>query len=91
MPPHHVGRFSDRCLKNIAQIFDLQLINIHHETVQPEHIDFYKSIMFSKRFFSPKLLNPNPLIKITNRLGRYIEKIPQDAYGHTVIAIYQKP
>lgn len=90
MPPHHVGRFNDKCLHNIAQIFNLKLIDLYHEKVQPEHINFYKSVMFSKRFFAPKLLDSNPLRKITNRLGRFFEKIPNEAFGHTVIAVYQK-
>lgn len=91
MPPHHVGRFSDKCLSNIAKLFNLNLINLYHEKVQPEHINFYKSTMFSKRFFTPQLLSSNPFRRITNRLGRFFEKIPENAYGHTVVAVYQKP
>ena len=90
MPPHHISRFSDKCLTNIAEIFNLKLLQIHHEKVQPEHFNSYKATMFSKRFFTPKLLSKNPLIKLTNRLGRYLEKIPPNAYGHTAIAVYQK-
>lgn len=91
MPPHHIGRFSDKCLNNIAKLFNLKLAEIYHERVQPEHINFYKSVMFSKRFFTPTLLDSNPLRKIINRLGRLCEKVPNNAYGHTVVAVYQKP
>ena len=90
MPPHHIGRFSDKCLNNIAKLFNLKLAEIYHERVQPEHINFYKSVMFSKRFFTPTLLDSNPLRKIINRLGRLCEKVPNNAYGHTVVAVYQK-
>lgn len=91
MPPHHIGRFTDKCLINIAKLFDLKLINLYHENVQPQHINFYKSVMFSKKLFTPQLLSSNPLRRIANRLGRLFEKVPKNAYGHTVVAIYQKP
>lgn len=91
MPPHHISRFSDKSLQYIAKIFNLELISIWHETVQPEHKAFYQATMFSKRFFKPALLSRNPLRKITNKLGRLFEKVPKNTYGHTVVAIYKKP
>lgn len=90
MPPHHIGRFSDKCLRNIAKIFGIKLIDLHHEKIQPEHVNFYKSVMFSKKIFTPKLLSSNPMIKVANKLGRFFEEIPHNAYGHTVMALYQK-
>lgn len=91
MPPHHIGRFSDLCLENIASIFNLKLLELHHEPLQKEHFNYYKATMFSKRFFKPKSLSDNPLRKITNKLGYFLEKIPQQALGHTVLAFYEKP
>ncbi|PAF51939.1 class I SAM-dependent methyltransferase [Helicobacter sp. 13S00477-4] len=93
MPPHHVSRFSDTCLKKIAKIFDLDLIEIYHENIQPEHIDLYKSIIWTKKFLSTPLIDKRLVRKFINRAGLIGKKfihIPPKAYGHTVVAVYQK-
>lgn len=93
MPPHHISRFSDKCLANIAKIFDIKLLTIYHEQVQKEHIDFYKATMWAKLFLRPQLVDMGYLRKFINKFGSFggnkFIKIPKDAYGHTAIAIYQ--
>ncbi|PAF43794.1 methyltransferase domain-containing protein [Helicobacter sp. 11S03491-1] len=94
MPPHHVSRFSDRCLESVAHIFNLKLCEIYHENVQPEHTQYYKSVIWAKKFLplSP-LIDRKLKRKIINRLGKIGTKfiqIPQNAYGHTVLAVYKK-
>jgi SAM-dependent methyltransferase len=37
MPPHHATRWSDATLKNIASLFNIQLVDIIHENIQPIH------------------------------------------------------
>lgn len=92
MPPHHISRFSDNTLHNIADIFNLKLINLHHENVQNEHIEFYKSTMWAKLFLPTPLVDRGFFRKVINRLGRigkHCIKIPPNAYGHTAVAIYK--
>ena len=91
MPPHHISRFSDTTLHKIAEIFNLKLDCIYHESVQNEHIDFYKSTMWAKCFLSTPLVDRGLLRKIINKagkIGKHFIKIPRNAYGHTAIAIY---
>ncbi|RAX52735.1 hypothetical protein CCY99_07145 [Helicobacter sp. 16-1353] len=92
MPPHHISRFSDKTLENIARIFDIKLTQIYHESVQNEHIDFYKSTIWAKIFLKPILVDLGLRRKIINRLGmlgKKFIKIPPNAYGHTVVAVYE--
>lgn len=93
MPPHHISRFSDKTLHYIAKLFDLRLIKLYHEPIQSEHKDFYKSTMWAKKFLPTHLIDNGILRKFINKFGilgkRWIQ-IPPDAYGHTVIAVYEK-
>ncbi len=92
MPPHHISRFSDATLRKIATIFDLELIEIHHEKIQPEHIQFYKSTMWAKMFLPTPLVDSGILRKVINKLGiigtKFIS-VPESAYGHTALAVYK--
>ncbi|MFC3867310.1 class I SAM-dependent methyltransferase [Helicobacter equorum] len=93
MPPHHISRFSDKTLHYIAKLFDLHLIKLYHEPIQPEHREFYKSIMWAKKFLPTPLIDKGILRKFINKFGilgkRWIQ-IPPNTYGHTVIAVYEK-
>ena len=91
MPPHHISRFSDKTLQEIANIFNLELLEIYHEQVQPEHIDFYKATMWAKLFLPTPLIDRGLLRKFINKagfIGRSFIKIPPNAYGHTAVAVY---
>lgn len=92
MPPHHISRFSDKCLNNIAKIFDLELLEIYHEKIQNEHIDFYKSTIWAKIFLKPLLIDTSIKRKFVNKfgiLGKKFIKIPKNACGHTVVGVYK--
>lgn len=92
MPPHHISRYSDRALKNIAQIFNLELLEIYHEPIQSVHFDFYRASIWAKYFLDTPLIDRGILRKIINRfgvLGRRFIRIPTAENGHTVIALYR--
>lgn len=93
MPPHHVSRFSDKTLQNIAKIFDIKLVDIYHENIQPEHIQMYQSIQWAKKFLPTPMIDRGILRKFINRfglMGRKFIKIPPNAYGQSVVAVYEK-
>ena len=92
MPPHHISRFSDKALKNISEIFDIELLEIYHENIQKEHFDFYKQTIWANIFLEPRLIDTSIKRKIINRLGLIAKpfiKIPKNIYGHTAVAVYR--
>lgn len=92
MPPHHISRFSDKCLQNIAHIFNLELVSLFHENVQSEHILFYKSVMWAKKFLPTPLIDRGIMrtfVKILGVIARRFIKIPANEIGHTVVAVYR--
>lgn len=98
MPPHYVTRWPDETLKFISQVYNLGLLDIYHEKVQPIHkLWFITSILNCAFNRSNKLIDLSLKWKILNKfssiLARFIlkgfgeEMLP---YGHTVVAVYKK-
>jgi len=102
MPPHHVTRWSDNTLKFISNTYDLELITIDHEEVQPIHKDWFKqtyitSSIFKKLKFKPSLFRNSYLerkiIQYQSKLAKLLLIKYDDTethYGHTVVAVYKK-
>lgn len=92
MPPHHISRYNDKTLENITKIFNLELVEIHHENIQKEHFDFYKAAIWAQIFLKPRLIDESIYRKIINRfgiIGKKFIKVPPNAIGHTVSAVYR--
>lgn len=49
MPPHHVSRWTDESLKNIALLHNLELSSLIHEPLQSFHKLFYLKTVITKR------------------------------------------
>lgn len=47
MPPHHATRWSDTSFKNIANLFNLDLVELWHEPLQNIHREFYAQTIFT--------------------------------------------
>lgn len=96
MPPHHVTRWSDESLRSIAEIFNLELIEISHESVQPIHYQFYWNVILQSKINQHALIDNSLKRKISNRISSTVSKImsrvskPINQYGHTVVAVYRK-
>lgn len=41
MPPHHLTRWSDASFKKLADLFELELVELWHEPLHPVHRQFY--------------------------------------------------
>ena len=103
MPPHHLSRWSDECLKNCASLFNLELIGIWHDELQPHHyFDYSYTITLSairKALGIPyKSLDSgliHKLLKIPAFLiGKLVAKGLEPGHlphGHTVVAAFRKP
>ncbi|MFT6735318.1 MAG: 2-polyprenyl-3-methyl-5-hydroxy-6-metoxy-1,4-benzoquinol methylase [Polaribacter sp.] len=103
MPPHHLTRWTDLALANIAKQYGLELLNIHHEDLQSTHKIFYSVTIFSNAIFSlfgksfrniDLSFTARILGKISDLLGKVFSKglISDDLLprGISVVAVYRK-
>ena len=94
MPPHHISRYSDKCLENIAEIFGIRLVALIHEPLQKEHRAYYKSVAWANMWLKPRLIDTRLVRKVVNRLGFFARRlglirVPKGLFGHTVLAVYE--
>ncbi|MFC1613112.1 methyltransferase domain-containing protein [Patescibacteria group bacterium] len=93
MPPHHVGLWGEKSLKNLDRFFNLKLQNIYFEPLQDYHYRYYYNTVFGQRIDEifgkyGKIIN-----KILGRISlHYLTKpyYPKKIKGHTVMAVYIK-
>jgi 2-polyprenyl-3-methyl-5-hydroxy-6-metoxy-1,4-benzoquinol methylase len=104
MPPHHVSFWSDKCLKHIAEIFGMKIVNIEHEKLAEwDKVSWASSIILEslKNWLGVKseLLDMSLKYKVLEKIsfltGEVLAKglinpkvLPQ---GHSVNVVYQKP
>lgn len=99
-PPHHCSRWKDKALQSIANIFNLELVEIYHEKLNPVHISFYKqTILLSKILkalnYKYKPIDNNLIFSIANKLSaiyanNFEKSIPENTFGNSVTAVYRK-
>jgi SAM-dependent methyltransferase len=97
MPPHHLTRWKDHTLEFIAELFNLILLEIHHEKVSPIHLKWYTDTLLQSVFLEHKIIDFTYkrilFSKISSILSRLLfanlnqEMLP---HGHTVTAVYKK-
>ncbi len=103
MPPHHVTRWTDTCLINMAGLFNLKLVALDYETLSDMHLrpygicmaqDAIKKILGMKKsqidrlfFFFPVRLLVRVLAMIPMSGLREAGMRPR---GHSVTAVYEK-
>lgn len=90
MPPHHVTRWSDLSLKNIAKYFPVEHIEIWHEPLQFIHKEFYAITIFKKALLQSlrrriKNIDKSLTTKAIGGISRILGKI--FAQGLTDIAL----
>ncbi len=103
MPPHHLTWWSDRCLRNIAPMFGLLLIDMEHEELAVYHKRWfatrlvYESLLNIFRMentFSHHSMSHWLLSKCASFGGLIIERGLTDARflpkGHSVTVVYRK-
>jgi 2-polyprenyl-3-methyl-5-hydroxy-6-metoxy-1,4-benzoquinol methylase len=101
MPPHHVTKWTDKCLINIAKEFNIKHVHLHHEPLNSYHIPWYfNSLMvhqLNKRMNITHSLIKKPQHWLSHKLSDLIFSILNkglpDAFrghGHTVISVYKK-
>jgi SAM-dependent methyltransferase len=103
LPPHHVTRWTDQALQNIANYFPLQLVDLWHEPLQAIHSRYYAEIICKNALFKlankkSKNVDLSPgtlfLVKLGRKLGKYLVKGIVDPEllprGFSVTVVYRK-
>ena len=93
LPPHHMGLWDEKSLKNLEKFFNIKLEKIYLEPLQTYHYRLYYGIIFAdkiRKIFCPLA---KPINKILGRISLYLmvhTNLPQKIKGHTVIAVFLK-
>lgn len=90
-PPHHMGIWSPKVFEKLPKYFDMELISIHTETLQPYHYRYYYQVAFGDNLvflgFIGKVLNK----LIFELLAKHIIKYKAHSItGHTMIGVFKK-
>jgi 2-polyprenyl-3-methyl-5-hydroxy-6-metoxy-1,4-benzoquinol methylase len=104
LPPHHVTRWSDKCLRNVAEIFTLKLVALEHERMADDQTRIYAATVLSaglERLAGGRARAVNrtfrhrAIAKLASAGARILAQglsnpgvLPR---GHVVTAVYQKP
>ncbi|MEX0967890.1 MAG: class I SAM-dependent methyltransferase [Bacteroidia bacterium] len=89
LPPHHMSLWDPTSLVSLSGIFDLKLLDMKFEPLQPYHFDWYINNLLFK--YSGRVVS-NVLIKtgIYKIFRGIMPKVAQGIHGHSVLAVYQK-
>lgn len=103
MPPHHMTRWTDTCLRNIATLFEMKLIAVEHEILSDLHVPVYANSIIEEAFrqilrMKKKTLNPYFLYIHMRLLVKIFSYLPKKGLsnksvrpvGHSVTVIYEK-
>jgi SAM-dependent methyltransferase len=102
LPPHHITQWSDRCLANLASLFDLRLVSLHHDDIAPFHRVNYlrqkgldhlglrrtdaRPVRASTAVHSVEWL----MSKAAGGWGRLRRPVLPAGFGHSVTACYER-
>lgn len=104
MPPHHVTRWSDKSFLFLQKLFNIELLQLHHDRLDDIHKKWFAGIVGrevisnllnikSYKLFDESIID-KLLTKCGSLMGRLIESVIKDnlllPVGHTVTAIYRK-
>jgi len=103
MPPHHITRWTDKALINIASIISFNFINIFHDNLDNLHIKSYFSALIErslplKKTSSIKLIDDSLIYKMRTKVAgilanQMLKASTHPAWhgkGQNVTAVYQK-
>ena len=97
-PPHHITRWTDRCLKTLPSKFGFECIDIVHIPVEPIHYNWFWSTLLDSILNQPgskasikDKIKRRILMKVLGSLG--VTSIVPGEFcipGHTVVAVHKK-
>jgi 2-polyprenyl-3-methyl-5-hydroxy-6-metoxy-1,4-benzoquinol methylase len=101
MPPHHASRWTDKALFKVAELFNLQVVELFHEPLHGVHKRFYVKTMLHKKITAlfgsiPKAVDDNFPTKIIYGFSHIASIIPsllmnfKNVVGQSVLVAYKK-
>jgi len=106
MPPHHVTWWSKKSINYVAKLFDLEIIDIHEESLADIHKRWYFSHLIKKSIeaylygdkYKSKIMDSSIKHKVISKIAslgaRFLEGGILDSsslpFGHTITAVYRK-
>jgi len=97
MPPHHVTRWTDETLNSIAELYNLKVLNIHHENLQEIHKQWFLQTLICTSACKVSLLNSSLIYKVISKISNVFSTIIVKGLksvmlprGHTVLVVYEK-
>lgn len=100
MPPHHVTRWPDRTLREIAKLFGLKLSFLHHEPLQDIHSEWGFAVMAGAILGRGRRLTERRgsifakiISRTAGKLGGVLSRHLSREFwpcGHSVIVVYTK-
>jgi len=101
MPPHHVTKWSDKCLINLEKEFPIKHVHLYHEPLNSFHIPWFFNSMavhqLNRLLGITHSLVKNPRHWVSHAIAKVLFKIlgkdypsAYQGHGHTVIAVYKK-
>jgi 2-polyprenyl-3-methyl-5-hydroxy-6-metoxy-1,4-benzoquinol methylase len=106
LPPHHVTRWSEKSLQNVAKVFSLKLLSLQREPLPKTQRHWFEQVMAIEAWRiknAPSYtrvvdlrLRTRVAMKVATLLSSQHRKnlnpeYVNPEYGHTAVAIYQKP
>lgn len=95
-PPHHMSRWTNKVFKNIASIFDLDLMEVYSEPIAQNHKKWFIRANIENFLLGYKPLDNSISRKLVSSLARLIAILVPNSIvksqlsGHTVIAVFSK-
>jgi len=101
MPPHHVTKWTDKCLTNLEKQFNIKCVHLYHEPLNSFHIPWFFNSMMVYQLNKTLGISHSTLMKPRHWLSHGIATIlfklfgknlpsAYHGHGHTVIAVYKK-
>lgn len=91
MPPHHMGLWNESSLRKLADHFQMEVVDIKTEVLQPHHYRYYYQVVFGDKFkplgFVGKVFNK----LVYEIFAKFIiKRKAKNILGHTIVAVYKK-
>lgn len=105
MPPHHLGWWSDKALRSLSDLFDMELVTVHHEELDEAHKKWYSFLLISEALkktvgfkSGKKVIDTSFSLKLIHGIAKVLSPLlakglidkRMTPYGHSVTAVYRK-